>query len=853
MKRDAATGRRGGGLVRLVRLLAVLLGILVLAGAGIQSQLNQDAIRRRIEMAAARQTGRALAIDGFALRLLPTPQISARAVRFADMPAGARPDMLTTGPVTLHLSLLPLLRHVVRFDVVRASDAALLLERVADGRANWRMQPPSPPPGNGSAVTHPHERWKIELGSLHLEDARVEWHDRHPGIGVRPLDGAVSGLSVDADGLDGNHPRATGAGRHDTAGFAFTASSGDIGFLFAPDTRDRQPWPLRVAVTERLGGRVAAQATADATLQRIGAGIAATGRIDLRAADIRDLSALFPHAVLPEAHDATLAASGSLDAAGRWALTSLAASARTVRAPAGEAGWPRALVLDAIDIRAPRPDAPLAVAATGRWRTAGEHGRTPVERPVHLSGRAGTLAALPGWLSPPGGPRGDHGGDDLPDVPVALDGGYGDASMYAGGRVGHRRLSLDIDATVPSLATLVPHAPSLHRAHLVARLDAENGELFRVSAMKLTSREATLAGEVSFQRGARPSFTVALAGERIDLDGLLAGVPSASGQAKPDEVPGPASRPSPSPTPAANGSGTAAEASDGGKLPFAALDLADLDVTLRSALLRLGGADYHDLDARLLLKKGVLRIAPLRAVGPYGALDASLDADAGRTSLGIAMHPLMLPTDTVAHLLGMTPSLHGVVELVGALAGQGATRDALLRALQGDLGLSMVDGTIDDSLLRQFAGRSFGGDGGGQTALRCLALVTGTADGRIHLRQGLLQSRRVTLSGHGTIELPDGALDLHLLPTVAIGSAGAAMPVRVGGTLEAPTASLDPAAPGGRFALTIGPRAPLADPCGPALAAARSNLPGPGPGADMPAPKARQRPLDILRNLGILR
>ena len=80
------------------------------------------------------------------------------------------------------------------------------------------------------------------------------------------------------------------------------------------------------------------------------------------------------------------------------------------------------------------------------------------------------------------------------------------------------------------------------------------------------------------------------------------------------------------------------------------------------------------------------------------------------------------------------------------------------------------------------------------------------------------------------------------------------VPVHVVGMPGAPQAALDPAAPGGRFALTIGPAAAAADACGPALAAARFGAPGPLPGPEAAArPRKGPKGLDILRGLGLFR
>jgi uncharacterized protein involved in outer membrane biogenesis len=255
------------------------------------------------------------------------------------------------------------------------------------------------------------------------------------------------------------------------------------------------------------------------------------------------------------------------------------------------------------------------------------------------------------------------------------------------------------------------------------------------------------------------------------------------------------------------------------------------------------------------VQDGRLSLAPFTLAGPAGPIAGQLQADAATTHVSLSLQPSMIRAETLASLFGLSPAASGTVELVANLQGSGRTTGALLAGLDGRLGASMVNGSIANAALTRLIGQRVGQSPDGRTELRCLALPAQLSNGVAHIAPLALQSRTLEVQGHGTVRLKDGGLDLHLLPRLSIGLAGASLPVHVGGTVDAPQAALDPAAPGGRFALTIGPGGPAPDVCGPALRAARFGAAGPDPGPDTAPARTHKapKPIDILRGLGLFR
>ncbi len=125
-------------LIGILVLLALVLGTLGAAPYFI----DPDHFRTAISAGLRRVTGREVAIAGpITLSLLPIPKLSAGDVRVAN-PAGAiEPDLLRVATVDLRLGISPLLAGRLVLRSVVLTDPVLDLERLADGRMNWRAVP----------------------------------------------------------------------------------------------------------------------------------------------------------------------------------------------------------------------------------------------------------------------------------------------------------------------------------------------------------------------------------------------------------------------------------------------------------------------------------------------------------------------------------------------------------------------------------------------------------------------------------------------------------------------------------------------------------------------------------------
>ena len=828
---------RRAGLILLPLVVLLLAGLslgLVLA----QRRLDPETLRRAVIASVERQSGRTVSLGRIELRLLPAPHVRAQDFAIADSPGAgaagaATPDLLRIGRLSAGIGIWPLLRHVVRLDGLRLDDVVLHAVRQADGHGNWEMAP-KPSGGQGAGAGGGGARWGVVFDAVRIGSARLSWHDRlrHQGADLRLT-------SLDGSGLQGERPqlRLSGEGAGEGAAFTVAGEVGPIRRLLATADR-RTSWPISLRGAETVDGvvvgRMQAQGTVADPLRGRGYDLVVSASI----ARLSALNRLFPHAGLPEIDG--LEGSAHLLDQGRPVIASLRARAgRTLVAIRGLTvrGW---------SVSADSPAAPLRVAGFGAWR-----GQTLV-----LKGTAASLASLEAML-PGAAPR-----PPVP-VPVSFDLGAGRTAWHVEGAAGVGLSDLRLRGAIPDLRDLVARAPEVGPLTLGARLQTDHGTSFRLTELQLASGAGDLAGALTLSLRRRPELSGTLQGSHIDLDRLMR--------------PGAAS-PSPAPRPPAAGSTAPASPADApdagagvrpapnslpGALPWPLLRLADADLTLLASDVTLAGTQYRSLELHAVLRDGRLAVAPLRAIGPAGMVDARLNADASSTppTLDLWMRPLMLPASVLTTWLG-TDAVRGTAELVGEVRGEGDDAAALSRTAQGHLGISMVDAAVSSATLSRLIGRpteiATAMSRAGETAVRCIALHAALGGGEAALDTLSLRTGRLSVDGHGRVALADGALDLHLLPDAQLGGARVSMPMRLTGSLHDPHPALDSAASGGRYALQIGPAGAGEAECDGSLRAAREGLAGPAPAAAVPqdaagAKRKAPKPIDILRGLGILR
>ena len=175
-------------------LLAILVGPLL---------VPTDSLRARLTTTVHDATGRDLKIAGaIRFRLLPSINITAEGVTFANAPWGSVPEMAKIKSIEIDLRLLPLLGG--RFEVAHLilTEPEIDLELGKDGRGNWAFDPP-PKPTIATTTASAETRRPaptIALDDVRLETGRLAFRD-HRANSVQTLDHIVVRLVF--PGLEG--------------------------------------------------------------------------------------------------------------------------------------------------------------------------------------------------------------------------------------------------------------------------------------------------------------------------------------------------------------------------------------------------------------------------------------------------------------------------------------------------------------------------------------------------------------------------------------------------------------------------------------------------------------------------
>lgn len=583
------------------KVLFAALGLLVLLlGAVLAAPqlVDWNAYKDEIAAQAERYTGRPLAIDGdLSLRLLPTPTLRVNKVRLANLAGGSEPEMARLESLNVRVALAPLLRLAVQVEEVTLVRPVILLERLADGRANWSFTRPGTEAGPpGAAAPAPEAGPAVSLERLAIEDGRVIYRDRASGseTGVEIRRALVSARSLEgpfevqssllAAGLPLRIALTTGVVEPSRP----TAVSGTVE-LGDDKARLELKGQLRPA-----GAAPGSQSGAGPDLE-FAAGAVLVGANLREALAAAGLSAGAPSAALAQ----------GFRLEGEVAITARTAAVNNL---SGRIGGTRLTGAALVDFAAePKADAALSLGQVNLDEWLGRASPAPAPGPG-AAGEGGKGAA-PG--SQPGGFALPQGVSGTLDIAV-------DAVVYRGGLIRQGRLNVTLGQGVLAVnqaGALLPGgsdlgvfgflsaeegrprfdgnvelasdnlravldwlkidlagvaADRLRKVALTARLSGTPSE-FQVTGLDLTVDSSRLTGGVAVALRERPAFGIGVKLDRVNLDSYLAGNASAA----------PAAR--------AAGKGPAPEAAaaQGGAAPFLLKALEGFDANLQAEVGRM--------------------------------------------------------------------------------------------------------------------------------------------------------------------------------------------------------------------------------------------------------------------------
>jgi AsmA protein len=814
-----------------------VLGVAVAAAGVFVATFDANAYKPRIIAAAEAATGRTLRLSG-PIRIKPAlrPTLSVADVGLANAPWGSRPEMATLHSMDVQVALLPLLSGEIRVARVVLVAPDILLERNKEGEANWQFARPAqaatPAPAPAAAPAPAPQasepaRQRLLVDAISITGGRVALQDallnRHQSVDLAKVEARATGaeglLRLEAEAVWNALP------------FTATIQGGPVARLLTPGASG-PAWPIDLTLASTLG-RLSAKGSLAQPSTGAGFDLAISGE----AADLTRFAPLAPDLPIPPLRNVAFAVQAA-DRGG--ALPEL----RALSLKLGESDLSQyrdGLVLRRLEVAGTAADQPLTLVVQASLAGVA----------LGVEGETGPLAALL-----PGAPAAPW--------PIRLAATAGSARASITGALARPAqfggLDARVQATLPDLAALSPLAgqplPAIKDGHFQAHLrERGQGGGVIAEAIEFSAQGSDLSGNATLVIGARNRIEANLTSRRIDADALLAAMP-----APPAPAPAAAAPPGAGPArPAPAAARAATRLIPDTPLPLDALRLIDARVQWAVAALRLGGADYTALNARVALDRGTLALRDLRATLPAGALAGQADIDARHDvpPVSLVLRAPGLELAELARAMGRDETLRGRLQVDVNVQGRGASPAAIAGTLGGHVGLAVAGAVIDNRLIDLAAGDLLrvlmpGMPREGSSNVTCIAVRFDATAGHAHARALLFDSNLAKVSGGGSINLGTEALALRLAPTLKLAQGGVSVPVDVGGTLLRPSFRPDAlgalgqlgmgAILGGVLGATQSGRAEANDhDCPAALALARGGAPAPA-GSAPPAAAPRPAP-----------
>lgn len=356
-----------------------------------------------------------------------------------------------------------------------------------------------------------------------------------------------------------------------------------------------------------------------------------------------------------------------------------------------------------------------------------------------------------------------------PGMTVKVDGGVAQPLLATG-----LDLRVALDAGDPAAAAglagiALPDLPRLRLSGLLR--DTKAG--YRLTGMEVTVGDSEVSGDVAVSLdGIRPSVKAHLASKLITVDEWLG----------PDGV-------------TASGSGTA----DGrlfpsDPVPLEGLKAVDADITLKAKRLTAKTLVVTDIDLKLILKGGQLKIAPLRADVVGGRIDTSIDLDSRSATpvLALTFESDGLNVGGLLRDMGVTDILSGAMNIKASLNGSGRSIRALMAGLNGRFSVVGRNGKLNSEALESMStgvldvlpwiGKE------DTNNINCIVGRFDIVGGKAHSRALVLDTNGITVIGEGTLDLSGERIDMTVDTQAKNASlAKLALPLNIGGTFVAPT------------------------------------------------------------------
>jgi AsmA protein len=761
----------------LKNILLLLLAVIIIVPAGLAAwfvtSFDPNAYAPQIEAAVQKATGRTLTLGGpIKMALSLTPSIETDNVTLSNPAGFADANLLSLTHLEAKILLLPLLTHKVDIIKLVLVNPTINLQTNASGQADWDFATPAPAAGSGSPAPPPagaSNPYKVILQSVDIQNAGIALKDP---TGKTTAIMSLADFTAKADSASAPL-NITAAASYNNIPLTITGTTGPVErFSGIGDGL----WPVDLTLkaenaTASIQGNILHPRSATGYNFTIHASIPA----------LEAFQQALPAAIkLPPIHNFALAATvkdqgSTMPFIGNLSVKTGASDLSSFRP---------GLNLTSLDLEMASLNTQPSINATGTINNI----------PLTLTGSTGSLAQLlnPAWFPATAQPSPGS-------FPVSLQAAAGDAKFTASGGIATPAslsgVAVNLTAAIPDLSALSPLAgtPLPAWKNIQAQtsiIDPGGAGLAKAAGLDgltLTMDNAALGGDASITFGMRPDIQIALKGQQINLDALLAAMPSDN--ATPNAPKAPASQNGPMISTA--------------KLPLDLLKNYDANIQLAADSMVVNKATYTAIQGQAVLQDGVLTINPLSGILPGGDVSAtaSLDANKDPAAAQWTLNAPALALGPFLKSLNLPNTAEGTMRVQMNANGNGDSPHDILASVNGQLGLASVNGIVDGQVLDALFGAALEAvhlpesvvGAQGPVPVRCFALRVEAQSGTGTIRTLTLDSSRLQVQGGGRLNFGNETLAVILRPQITIaGGNQIGVPVEISGSFTHPQTGVAP-------------------------------------------------------------
>jgi len=452
------------------------------------------------------------------------------------------------------------------------------------------------------------------------------------------------------------------------------------------------------------------------------------------------------------------------------------------------AGKKLTLQADEMGVRGGTSD-PLELVLKGSYNGA----------PIRVNGRVGALAAL---VTPGETPW-----------PVAVTVEAGGASVNVKGTIKKPAeasgLDLRISVEGKDLSALAPFAggpvPPLGPYSVAMRVLGSPDRSINLRDLVAKVGESGIRGRADLTLKGKPRVTAALSADLIALSDFVKSPPDEKGKGEGTKTPkskAPAAKPR---------RGDRVFPSD--PLPVDGLKAADATVDLTIKKLLAHGVTTENVEARLSIRDGNLKLSPFGADLSKGKVTGAVQLDGGKQlpELSLSLKGERVDIGKLLADLKITDVVNGAIDTAVDVKGHGKSVAQIMAGLNGRTEIVMGKGRMRSDALEIYGGKAASvatqalfGKQSEYTVINCFVNRFEVRNGIATSKAMLFDTDHATIWGSGTVNLGTERIDYAIDPRPKSATITTSVPVKVGGTLADPSFKVNPLATAAKVTGLVG-------------------------------------------------